>query len=121
MSKRYVLYNVSKNQIVLDNMKVAATLGKRLRGLIGQKKLDKSSGMMIKPCNGIHSCFMSIPIDALFIDRDFRVIKKIENFRPWSFSPIVSKSAAVIEGAAGAFDSVDTGDTLSMESGSRVS
>jgi uncharacterized membrane protein (UPF0127 family) len=65
--------------------KVARTLFERIRGLIGVKSLPPGEGMLILRCNSIHTFFMSFPIDAVFFDRNDRVVKEVRNIRPWRF------------------------------------
>ena len=62
---------------------VAKTFLQRLRGLIGRKGLPPGEGMLILRCNAIHTCFMSFPIDATFLDREDRVVKTVRKIRPW--------------------------------------
>ncbi len=63
--------------------KVARTFLERAKGLIGTKDLPSGEGMLILKCNAIHTCFMSFPIDATFLDRDDRVVKVVRDIRPW--------------------------------------
>ena len=63
--------------------KVARTLLARMKGLIGTKHLPPGEGMLILRCNAIHTFFMSIPINAIFLDREDRVVKVVRNIRPW--------------------------------------
>ena len=63
--------------------KVARTLFARMKGLIGMKRLSPGEGMLILRCNAIHTFFMSFPIDAIFLDRNDRVVKVVRNIRPW--------------------------------------
>ena len=63
--------------------KVARTLFARMKGLIGTKRLPPGEGMLILRCNAIHTFFMSIPINAIFLDREDRVVKVVRNIRPW--------------------------------------
>ena len=65
--------------------KVARKLFERIRGLIGTKDLPPDEGMLILKCNAIHTCFMSFPIDAIFLDKNDNVIKTVKNIRPWRF------------------------------------
>ena len=65
--------------------KVARTLFERIRGLIGVKSLPPGEGLLILRCNSIHTFFMSFPIDAVFLDRNDRVVKVVRNIRPWRF------------------------------------
>ena len=63
--------------------KVARTLWERTRGLIGTKSLAPDEGLLIEKCNAIHTCFMSFPIDAHFLDRDDKVVKVVRDIPPW--------------------------------------
>jgi uncharacterized membrane protein (UPF0127 family) len=65
--------------------KVARKLVERIRGLIGTKDLPPDEGMLILKCNAIHTCFMSFPIDAIFLDKNDNVVKTVKNIRPWRF------------------------------------
>lgn len=55
----------------------------RARGLIARPKLESGRGLLIPKCNAIHTCFMSYPIDATFIDKKGDVVKTVKNIRPW--------------------------------------
>lgn len=65
--------------------KVARKLFERIRGLIGTEDLAPDEGMLILKCNAIHTCFMSFPIDAIFLDKNDNVVKTVKNIRPWRF------------------------------------
>ena len=63
--------------------RVARTFAVRAKGLIGTKDLPAGEGLLILRCNAIHTCFMSFPIDATFLDREDRVVKTVRKIRPW--------------------------------------
>lgn len=63
--------------------RVARTFAERAKGLIGTKDLPVGEGLLILRCNAIHTCFMSFPIDATFLDREDRVVKTVRKIRPW--------------------------------------
>ncbi len=63
--------------------RVARTFPERARGLIGTRFLPPGEGMLIERCNAIHTFFMSFPIDAVFLDRQNRVVKTVRGIRPW--------------------------------------
>ena len=63
--------------------RVARTFAERTKGLIGTKDLPAGEGLLILRCNAIHTCFMSFPIDATFLDREDRVVKTVRKIRPW--------------------------------------
>ena len=62
---------------------VARGLWERLRGLIGRRDLPPGRGLLILRCNAIHTFFMRFPIDAVFYDRQDRVVRTVRNIRPW--------------------------------------
>jgi uncharacterized membrane protein (UPF0127 family) len=74
---------LTEGEILGFRVRTARTLAERCRGLIGTRSLAPDEGMLILKCNAIHTCFMSFPIDAIFLDRNDRVVKTVRNIRPW--------------------------------------
>lgn len=96
-----LVFNRTKN---LDVSRVAAradTFVTRLLGLIPRRSLGKEEGLWLEPCAMIHMCFMRFPIDAVFLDRDLKVLRVAAEMRPWSFSPWVYGARGVLELPAG--------------------
>ena len=62
---------------------VARSFLQRMRGLIGRKGLEKGTGMLILKCNCIHTFFMRFPIDAVFLDDNGKVLRKVRGIPPW--------------------------------------
>jgi uncharacterized membrane protein (UPF0127 family) len=58
----------------------------RVRGLLGRKRLEADEGVLLRPVGAIHTMFMSFPIDAVFLDHEYSVVKVVENLRPWRFA-----------------------------------
>ena len=63
--------------------RVARSFAERAKGLIGTKDLPDGEGLLILKCNAIHTWFMSFPIDAVFLDKNDRVVKTVRGIRPW--------------------------------------
>ena len=95
-----VLYP-KKNQKIVTQVEIADTFFKRFKGLMGREEIPEGFGLLIKPCNSVHTCFMKLPIDVLFINKDFQMIEIIKNMQPFRFSPILRDSAMVLELPAG--------------------
>ena len=93
-------------QIDMVKIKVekADTFFKRLIGLIGRKKIDSATGLLIAPCNSIHMLFMRFSIDAIFIDKEFRIKKIVRNLKTWIGFAVCLKAWGVIEMKAGEAD-----------------
>ncbi len=70
-------------QSVCERCDVAETPLKRMRGLLGRSGLEPGEGILLRPASSIHTAFMRFPIDALFLDREDRVIRVVRDLRPW--------------------------------------
>ena len=55
----------------------------RMKGLLGRRDLPRGEGILLKPASSVHMAFMRFPIDAVFLDRDLRVVKITADLRPW--------------------------------------
>lgn len=80
---------MKKINLVIDNIEykdvyVAETFWERLKGLMFVPK-QKSFNLLIKKCNSIHTCFMKFNIDVYCLDKDFKVVKKYTNVKPFRF------------------------------------
>lgn len=95
------VYNSSKNNLIIANVKVADNFVTRTFGLILKSSLSESEGLIIKPCCSIHTFFMRFAIDVIFVNKKNEVIALYENVRPWRILPIHPSSSYVIELPAG--------------------
>ncbi|MFQ3670254.1 MAG: DUF192 domain-containing protein [Verrucomicrobiia bacterium] len=92
----------------------------RLKGLLGREGLAEGQGVLLAPCNSIHMWFMRFPIDAIFLDRDDRVVVIYESIRPWRMSGFHPSACKVLEFPAGtaARHGLVRGSVLELVSGS---
>lgn len=95
-------HNVTKQTCVAAEVEVASTMIKRMIGLLGRRSLPPGRGMLLRPCNGIHTCFMRFSIDVIFLDSEGRAIFIAEGVPPYRFIPYVRGAAAALELPAGA-------------------
>ena len=86
----------------------------RSRGLLGRDRLAPGSGLVIAPCSSVHTWFMRFTLDLLFFSRDFRVVKRVLNVKPWRMAYGGSSAWGVLEMESGWFpwDRVKLGDRL---------
>ena len=102
-----------KNILISDNIKQALSLRDRVIGLMFRRSLNFNEGLLISPCNSIHTCFMKFPIDVIFIDKNNKILKISHSMKPWRFSLIYLKSKKVLELSGNTLPSeVHVGDTL---------
>lgn len=95
------IINQTKDKVLAEEVFVADTVGKRIKGLLGRKEFSYPEALILKPANSIHTFFMRFPIDVLFVDKSNKVIKKICCFRPFRISLVYFQSRLVIELPAG--------------------
>lgn len=67
----------------------------RLRGLLWSPPLPERGALWIAPCNSIHTCFMSYPIDVVFLSRSGVVNKIKQGLSPWSWTSCWGAVAAL--------------------------
>lgn len=79
-------YRIITNEKPAIDIYVAGSFLERLRGLLGTKKLSKHTGLLLVNCNAIHMFFMAYGLDIVYVDEDFRVVKIVENLKPWQIS-----------------------------------
>jgi uncharacterized membrane protein (UPF0127 family) len=86
-----------------------------MRGLIGRRGLPAGEGLLVTPAPAIHTAFMRFSIDALFLDRNMRVLEIVEKLRPWRVAS-KRRARAVLELSAGecARRGVEVGDMLEL-------
>lgn len=67
---------------------------------MGKRDLSRVA-LFLPRCSSIHTCFMTGPIDVVFVDREQRVVGVREKVRPWRFLSGPEQSHSVLELPAG--------------------
>ncbi|MGZ8697870.1 MAG: DUF192 domain-containing protein [Gaiellaceae bacterium] len=80
---RQVTLKRENGDVVCDRCVVADSPASRMRGLLGRSELRPGEGLLLRPASSIHTWFMRFPIDAVFLDRDLRVVGISDDLRPW--------------------------------------
>jgi uncharacterized membrane protein (UPF0127 family) len=106
--------------VVCESCLVADSPLLRLRGLLGRPPLRGDEGLLLRPTGSIHTCFMGFPIDAVFLDRDWRVLHIARDVKPWR-TAASRRARAVLELRAGEATrrGVVVGDVLELHGPSR--
>ena len=108
-------FNPITQDVFAENLKLNDTFFSRLIGLMFKKNLPAGSGVVLKPCTQIHTCFMRFNIDVIFLDTDLQVLHVIENMKPWRLSPLFLKARYTVELPANTLKGrVKKGDKLSL-------
>ena len=102
-------------ELIAGNVLIASKLLERMKGLMFSLELPSCDGLLIKQCNSIHTFFMLYPIDIIFLDKDFKVIRTIYNISPWKMTWVYLKASQVLEMKAGTLSTnISEGDVLEV-------
>jgi protein-S-isoprenylcysteine O-methyltransferase Ste14/uncharacterized membrane protein (UPF0127 family) len=95
-----VTVRVENGRIVCERCVLADTALARMRGLLGRRELPSGEGILLRPASSVHTAFMRFAIDAVFVDRENRILKVVPNLAPWR-TAAARRAKAVIELPAG--------------------
>jgi uncharacterized protein len=97
--------------------RTADTFWTRAKGLLGTSSLAPGDGLIIQPCRNIHSFGMRYAFDAVFVDRDGKVLHVVSRMPPNRISRYVLGAHAVVELPPGTIEATNTqtGDKLWIE------
>lgn len=73
------------------------------RGVIGLSALPPGEGVWLPGVSAVHSFFVAVPLDLLFLDASMRGLRQIEAFPPWKPLAWASGACHTIELGAGTF------------------
>jgi uncharacterized membrane protein (UPF0127 family) len=108
--------NETRHTVLAEAADVADTSAKRRTGLLKHTRLEAGEGLLIVPCESVHTFFMKFPIDLVYLDKR-RKVKKIRHAVPaWRLSACLS-AHSVLELPAGTVARTGTvvGDELAVE------
>lgn len=85
----------------------------RLRGLLGRPRLQVGEALLIDPCPSVHTIGMSYPLDLVFLDAEFCLLKQVSELKPLRWAGC-NNARATLELAPGSLKALtlNTGDRL---------
>jgi len=107
-----------KGDVIIPQCTIAQSSFQRLKGLIGTKEMKLENSLLFEGgCQQMHSLFMKVSIDVLFLNKENRVIG-ICSLKPWRMTPFYFKAQKVIEAPLGFSKAlnISKGDHLEIES-----
>ncbi len=96
-----ILRNTTRGTTLAERARPAETFWSRGCGLMFQR-FEGSDGMMLRPANAIHMCFMRMPIDVIFFDKRLVIVKMVCDLAPWRLFCGARGAAGVLELPVGA-------------------
>jgi len=114
MTQRAV--NTTRNTVVASHVADADNPVTRFFGLMGKPPMPEGHGLLITPCSDIHSCWMRFEFDAIFIDKQGKVVDMIEKMKPWRLKFAKgARSVLELNGGVIAQSGTQVGDKLVFE------
>ena len=100
--------------VLCERVERADTWRSRLRGLLGRDGLAPGVGLLLDPCNSVHTFFMRFSIDVAFLDAQGLVVALSPRLSPWRATRVHLRARTTLELAAGALEAcgVRIGDRL---------
>lgn len=106
---------IKKNIQIASKIKIASSFFDRLIGLMFKKKMSGYDALLIKRCNSIHTFFMLFPIDVIFLNNHYEVVRIIRSMVPWRMTRLYFRASQVLELDAGTIDpNLQVGDRLEV-------
>jgi uncharacterized membrane protein (UPF0127 family) len=99
------IVNQTRGQLIADRGELARSFWARGRGLMGRAMLPQGFALVIYPESSIHTFFMRVPIDVLFVGRDHQVVglreamppgRPFAGVAPWRGRYVIELPAGVI-------------------------
>jgi uncharacterized protein len=64
-------------------LRYARTPWRRAWGLLGRTAFPAGTALVFERCASVHTWFMRMPIDVVFVDRHWNVISTFDSVPPW--------------------------------------
>ena len=111
------VFNLTRHSWLMTEGRLADTFWLRLRGLLGASPLQQGEGLVLAGEKSIHTLFMGFPIDVVYLDKEFTVIRTTINMVPYRLGPFITRSAYVLEMPVGTIEQTATqvGDQIAFE------
>ena len=101
------------------SVRCARSFLQRFVGLLAHRRLAQDQGMLLMPGGSIHTLGMRFPIDAVFLDAQFQILRIAARLHPHRVATAPRGTRFVLEVAAGRADacSLQCGQQLVLRPG----
>ncbi len=100
--------NASRGGQLAANARVANRVWSRMVGLLGRSKLSLGEGLVIAPGSAIHTFFMRMSIDVVFVDKNGEVVKTAINVKPFRMVACPLRTRYTLELPVGVIEQTQT-------------
>jgi uncharacterized membrane protein (UPF0127 family) len=77
-----MLKNLSSNLVIASDIFVAKNFFEKAVGMIG-KNFKSFDAYILPSCSSIHTWFMQMAIDLIYLDKNKKVLKTDSEVKPW--------------------------------------
>ncbi len=98
------LVQPESGQVLAEEVWVAETFYRRLKGLMFSAELPSGCCLHIRPCRSVHTFFMNYSIDVVHIDAKYRIVGLEKHMNPGKLGAVFPHSESVIEMPAGSIE-----------------
>ena len=112
-----MIVNLNRNTTIASRPFYAVRLWDRTRGMIGRDFSADLDAVVFSACRAIHTFFMKIPLDVLFLNRENIVVAQRRNLQPWHPCVCSLHACTVVELPAGTLEKsgICAGDRLAFQ------
>lgn len=89
---------------IAANVRIADSFIKRFKGLLFVDGISQDEGLLISPCNQVHTLGMKFDIDVVFLSKSGEILHTEENMSPGIVGPSIRKCHQVLELKAGVIE-----------------
>jgi len=103
-------------QLVAGEVENANHFVKRFFGLMFRKSMHHNHGLLLEPCNSIHTFSMRFPIDAVFLSPGREILSIEHSMKPGKVGKTVKGAKSVLELCGGTAEKLglQVGDVLKI-------
>jgi hypothetical protein len=101
-------------KVIIDPCARTTNVFDRIRGLLLRPAPVAGAGLLIDPCASIHTFGMSYPIDVVYLDAQYRVLRTIDAIDPWRLS-VCRGARMTLELAAGQAEALGFSPALELQ------
>lgn len=117
------IVNLTRSTLLGTRVLLADSWWSRFRGYLGRSEPQRGEGILLVPCNAVHTFGMTFELDVLFLGADGVVLHLISEMGPGRRSPRVPGCRYVLEVPPGTIQQTGTsvGDSFTWTPLKRLS
>ncbi len=111
------IHNLTRQTTLATQGERAHNVWARFKGLMGRASLAQGEALLLEPESSIHTFFMRFPLDVLYLDRAYRVLRADRAMPPSRIGPVYTRGCrAILELPPGTIEATltEVGDQVKL-------